>query len=372
MSPAFCPLSLDDLANLSVPPTEYVIDDLLPTGSLTLLSAREKVGKGLLTIDLAACVAFEQPFLDRATRGGTAIYVAAEESIGLVKERVLARVGTRRDAPLLVLPLNGWTDARLRLDDPAAMQMFANMIEEHQPSVAILDTLRELHDRAENDSDEMGPLIRPVRQIAHSTDTAIVLNHHQNKLNGYRGSTAILAACDQEWALHRTDGDDAPMPTAMLTVKGRFGPKTVVYIRLGERGRWELTTPPVHVGDAGLRARILSFLRASPGGQTAEAIAHGLPDPKPSLKTVQNAISAMLQETPPPFAVTGTGRKNDPRRYQHKTPELWDPEVVDPENGSFPTEYLRVGNHGNHFPSIVPIIPGTNGNQATLRRTGEA
>lgn len=372
MSAAFQPLSLDALANLEVPDTEYVIDGILPAGSLTLLSAREKAGKGLFTVDAVASVAFEQTFLDRATRGGTAIYVAAEESISLVKERILARVGDRRDGPLLVLPLNGWTEARLRLDDPAAMQMFANMIYEHEPSIAVLDTLRELHDRAENDSDEMGPLIRPLRQIAHKTGTAIVLNHHQNKQNGYRGSTAILAACDQEWALQRTDGDDTTIPTGMLTVKGRFGPKIVIHVKFGERGRWELTTPPVFTGEPGLRGRILAFLKASSGGHTAERIAQGLPDPKPSLKTIQNAISGMVQESPPPFVVHGSGRKNDPRRYQHRTPELWAPGTFEPINGSLPTHHLGIGNNGNHSAPVVSLIPGTNGNQSPLRRTGEA
>jgi RecA-family ATPase len=192
----FEPLSLDALFALELPETEYVVEEILPQGALFLLSAREKAGKGLLAIDLCASVAFGEPFLDRAVLEGPAIYCAAEERIQDVRDRVAARVGDRRDAPLLILPLDGSTEDRLRLEDPDGLQRLAYMISEFQPRLVVLDTLRELHNCHEDFSDEMGPLLRPIRQMAHGTNTTIGLNHHHNRAGSFRGSTAILAACD--------------------------------------------------------------------------------------------------------------------------------------------------------------------------------
>ena len=100
--------------------------------------------------------------------------------------------------------------------------------------LVVLDTLRELHTSQEDRSDEMGPLLRPVRQLAHQTGTTILVNHHQNRGGTFRGSTAIRAAFDLEWAFTRTDDDDeAGDPKGTLKVEGRHGPRTILKVRLG-------------------------------------------------------------------------------------------------------------------------------------------
>src|SRR5690348_4300651 len=94
----FTPLALHELFALDLPEVEWAVDGILPLGSAGLLSAREKAGKGLLTIDLCASIAHGEPFLDRAVREGPTIYCAAEEHLRDVRERIATRVGDRRDA----------------------------------------------------------------------------------------------------------------------------------------------------------------------------------------------------------------------------------------------------------------------------------
>ena len=130
-----------------------------------------------------------------------------------MRARIGMRLGAARDLPFYVAPLNTVIEAdtdpdRLRLEDPAALLRLANTIKGERLDLAILDTLRELHDQPENDSDAMGPLLRPIRQIAHETNCTILTNHHMNRANGSRGSTAIKAAMDLEWAFVRTDDPD--------------------------------------------------------------------------------------------------------------------------------------------------------------------
>jgi RecA-family ATPase len=49
------------------------------------------------------------------------------------------------------------------------------MIVQIAPRLVVLDPLRELHSGREDLSDEMAPIIRPLRQIAHETGVTIAL-----------------------------------------------------------------------------------------------------------------------------------------------------------------------------------------------------
>lgn len=344
----FVPLSLDDLFALDLPELDYVVEGILPTDAAGLLSGREKSGKGLIALDLCASVALAEPFLDRAVKEGPAIYCAAEENIRDVRARVAARLGDRRDAPLYILPLDGSTNDRLRLDDPDGMQRLLGMVEQIQPRVLVLDTLRELHDRREDLSDEMGPLLRPVRQLAHQTGTSVIVNHHQNKAGGFRGSTAIRAAFDLEWAFTRTDEDDEEGdPKGILKVEGRHGPRTILKMRLGKGLRWELDETVLLPRDPGARERILARIKTVNVWQTAEEIAEGTGI---KLKTVQNLLAAIHKETPQPLTVQGTGAKNDRRRYRTLAPHF---EGFGAESSQemIPPDGSPIGNTvgGNHF-----------------------
>jgi hypothetical protein len=343
----FSPLSLEAFFALELPEIEFVVEEILPAESACLLDGREKSGKGLLSLDLCASVALGEPFLDRAVNEGPAIYCAAEEHLRDVRSRVAARLGNRRDAPLYILPLDGSTEDRLQLEDPIGMQRLLGMIEELQPVVVVLDTLRELHSCREDLSDEMGPLLRPVRQLAHQTGTTIVVNHHQNKGGGYRGSTAIRAAFDLQWAFTRTDDEEERAPRGTLRVEGRHGPRSIFKLRLGEGLHWELDETVLLPTDPGARERILVHLTAVNTSQTAEETAT---ETNLKLKTVQNVLAGMMKEIPRPFAVKGTGAKNNPRQYGTLAPRS-DQLLAEELGKMIPPDRFLIGRNdgGNQF-----------------------
>lgn len=343
----FAPLSLDALFALDLPELDYVVDGILPTDAAGLLSGREKSGKGLIALDLCACVALGEPFLDRAVKEGPAIYCAAEEHVRDVRIRVAQRVGDRRDAPLYILPLDGSTDDRLQLEDPVSMQRLWGMVTTINPRLIVLDTLRELHSSQEDKSDEMGPLLRPLRQLAHQAGTTVLLNHHQNKQGNSRGSTAIRAACDLEWAFTRSDDEDLPGdPRGTLKVEGRHGPRSIIRVKLGEGLHWDLDGATITGRDFGGRERILAYLDNVNVAQTADEITIGIGLKR---KTVQNLLAEMQKDVPLPFAVSGKGIKNDPRRFRTLSPRFDGfgdaDEMIPPD----PPTY-RGGVGGNHFP----------------------
>lgn len=318
----FRPLTISDLFAFEVPEIEYAVEGILPQGSACLLSGREKSGKGLITLDLCASIALGEPFLGCDVLQGPAIYCAAEEHVRDVRSRVEARIGDNRDAPLYVLPLDGSTGDRLRLDEPESMQRLWDMVAEMEPVVVVLDPFRELHECREDDADEMAPLLRPVRQLAHQTNTAVMVNHHQNRGGTFRGSTAIRAAFDLEWEFRRTDEDaarDGDPPRGRIKVEGRHGPRKIVHVRLGEGLRWETAEPSSTTQDPSTRDRILNHLVTCATYLTAPEIAAAI---GAADRTVQNLLAAMSRETMSPLDVQGPGTRNEPRRYGIPTQAL--------------------------------------------------
>ena len=89
----------------------------------------------------------------------------------------------------------------LRLDVQESFARLADMVNRLQPRLVVLDPLREFHHKRENEADDMAALLRPLRQLAHDSDTTIVLIHHRNKhatdpALATRGSSAITGGVD--------------------------------------------------------------------------------------------------------------------------------------------------------------------------------
>jgi hypothetical protein len=310
---AYHPLTLKELAAMPFPEPTWVVKDLLPQGALTLFSGREKSGKSLLMADMAACVSQGAPFLQHASTPGTVILVPAEENLRDIQDRLNRRLQDDTDVPLLVLPVNDLEQGRLDLANPACISKIRAMVSTYQPSLLILDPLRELHDLAENEADAMGPLLRPLRKMAHELNVAVMLTHHMSKSGSSRGSTAILAACDQGWEFHlhevsEADGSDL---SGSLGVKGRYGPRQRLGIRLGDGLRWEASLQALPPSSSTL-TQVTDYLRLVDEPLDASKIATNLGR---DLKTVQNALSEAMGQSEPLISRVGTGKRNDPYRY---------------------------------------------------------
>ena len=315
-------LSLADLDRMEFPPTRWVVDELIPAGALVLVVGRPKAGKSLLAVDLAASVALGDTFLDRATAHGAVALAPAEDAFSLVRDRLWTRLGAERAAPLYVIPADGSLDQSIRLDDPRSFEQLAALIGLLKPAVLILDPLRELHHRKENDADEMAALLRPLRQLAHETDTAIILIHHRNKhasdpTLATRGSSAITGGVDVVITLERSDegdddADDSLTPDQVLTlrVEGRYGPRKRLAARLGVGLRWHATTTRAD-DDLSAADRIRRHLEVTGEELTADELVEATGVAK---RTVQNTLTELVKR-PARVLRHGAGTKGDPYRY---------------------------------------------------------
>ena len=361
----FATLSLAELFRLELPEPAWLIPEMLPLGVFALLSGREKAGKSLLALDIAVSVASGDAFLQRPVKQGSVLLVPGEDALRDVRGRVATRLGDRRGVPFHVLPLDGHGTESLTFTDPVSLQKLFETIRKLNVVLTILDPFREFHDLSENDSDRMAPLLRPLRQIAHQTNSTLVLVHHQSRAGHARGSTAIKASCDIEIAFQRSDDDfDQGPPAGRLRIEGRFGPRQVIGARLGDQLRWQVVEGLLGGGsEAGAtvsaRGRILAALAAAGRSLTAPALAEATGDP---LKTVQNAISGMLHESSPPILSFGSGTKGDARRFARAGD---DDQIV-------PSSQTRGGSSGGnnlfHQQPFVPPGSGSNGSNSAVVR----
>lgn len=356
-------LSLDALLDFDVPPFEWVVDGILPTGSFTLLTAREKAGKSLLAVDLCCSVALGESFLGRETKQGPVLFVPAEDNIRDVKARVAARLNGRRDGTLETFSWQAFGEEPLRIDKIESLARLLKTIDDIQPILVCLDPMRELHTAQENDSDDMSPLLRPLRDMAHLRNFALMMNHHMSRAGTSRGSTAIRAAVDQEWAFKRDDDESTweSLPTAgTIRVDGRFGPRQFFGISFVPPCRWELSGTIVVDESTTAQDRLVDLLRNFPNGLTTDEVATKLTITR---KTVQNTTAQMMRHTAPRIVSSGRGVTGDPRRWQAIDPFLVGPELDTDCIKSSPDSPEGIGDRDNreYFPGTKSSPDSPNG-----------
>jgi hypothetical protein len=302
---------------IKTPPIVYLVDGVLVSGSATLFSAREKAGKGLLLIDLAVCIATGTPFLDRSVTEGPVIYMALEENVGTLQAWFAARDKGEGGYPVYVVILDGSDEGQqFQLDRNEDIAGLLELIEEIQPVLIIIDTLREAHSGRENESDDMAPRLRAIRALAHQTNTTVVVSHHAGKQSGSsRGSTAILASFDDGLLFTREDNESESEIRGVLRAEGRNLQKTVEHIAFnGDDFRWVVTSAPPTETVHNMRSRILAVLHEHDEWMDAKALTEAIPGA--NLRTIQNELSRLVRDKPRPFAMDSeTPRKGAPCKY---------------------------------------------------------
>ncbi len=319
MSAGFEVLTWAQFQTLELPPIRWIVKDVIPSGSISLLVAPPKAGKSLLTIDLACSIAADEPFLDREVCGGRVLLMPAEDNLLIVRDRISTRLGAQ-DAPIFTAPINGQPingqkhGRTLKLGTEESLKDLVATIKEVNPSLVIIDPLREVHEGAENDSDDMAPLLRPLRKITQDTDldVSILVVHHAGWTGHSRGSTAILGAVDQIITFKRDGDDDSEVIRGRLKIDGRHGPKFSVPIEFGNGGKW-IVSDMVRTEPENARDRILWALDGAAHPLTADQIVERLGGL--NKKTVQNCLADIRKDTPDLLVRDGRGTRGSSFTY---------------------------------------------------------
>jgi len=172
-----------DLGNAEIVPPSWVIDNLLPSG-LVFLGAPPKAGKSTLTMAAALLVSGHECqalplFMSKVIQPGPAIMFSYEAGAGELRHMAEYGMKCRVTANESILICDDpW---EFRLDDPGGMKRLLYWASERNPSLIVLDPLRDFHQEDENDSGAMNRLLRPIRQWAIENDASVVVVHHTTK-----------------------------------------------------------------------------------------------------------------------------------------------------------------------------------------------
>ena len=180
----------------SVPSVEYVVQDLIALGHLTILSADPKAGKSTFLMSMLADISNEKDFLNLKTQPTKVMYFTEEgdQSMKILKERVEI---TNTEGMALV--------TKFEVGGSKLSDMVDILVEiEADYNLYIFDTLNvfaQIEDL--NDYSKVGKALQPFKDLRDATGAAVVIVHHNNKAgstsNGNRsmlGSTAVAGDVD--------------------------------------------------------------------------------------------------------------------------------------------------------------------------------
>lgn len=184
---------------------EWLVEGLIERGAVGFISADPKVGKSWLAIDAAVALATGGDWLGLTVAHPYRVaLISREDSQYLTAwrmRRLLAGRGYGTD------DVDGaiWCNSRSQspefwLTDRQHMVEMTAELSLRRPDMVILDVFNKMHGAKENDSFEMGPVIRAVEKLSADLGAAVCVVHHNNKgegqtlVNRMRGSSGIGGA----------------------------------------------------------------------------------------------------------------------------------------------------------------------------------
>jgi hypothetical protein len=182
----------------------WVVDNMLPTGGLSLLGAKPKVGKSTLARYIGHCVASDVPCLSRPTSRGPVLYVSIEERRRDVRAHfgLLAGAGDLdlhvHVGPVPGTPTGGSREAVRR----HRIAWLTSEIRRFRPVLVIIDTWgRFVAVKDGNDYAEATEASEPLIELARSSGTHLLFTHHAKKseaelIDSLLGSVAIVGSVD--------------------------------------------------------------------------------------------------------------------------------------------------------------------------------
>lgn len=231
------------LEGRDVPPRNWLVRDLVPSGTVTLLGGDGGTGKSLLALQLACAVATGGQWLDRQLSGGGVVFISAEDDDAELHRRLddIVQASDIRfsDLDRLTMRSLAGEDALLAHLDRASgvlspSPLYADLnrrLEDEKPALLVLDTLADLFPGNENDRAQARHFIGLLRGLAIRHDCAVVLLAHPslsglNSGSGTSGSTGWNNSVRSRLYLERVaqDGYEAnPDARVLRTMKANYG-----------------------------------------------------------------------------------------------------------------------------------------------------
>jgi DnaB-like helicase N terminal domain/AAA domain len=183
------------LGDLPIENVKWVVEGMVPAGSVILWAGESGSYKTWLSLWLAKAVQEGSDFLGRKTVPRLVLYLDRENPRSLIQERC-SLLGIRSSEDFRIW--GGWQrDSPPMIGDRRLLE-----IAKTTKPLMIFDSFIRFHTADENSATEMGRVMGHVRDLANA-GAIVSLQHHKPKAEGaqYRGSSDIKAGVDVAFAL---------------------------------------------------------------------------------------------------------------------------------------------------------------------------
>ena len=202
------PATLDQLLAMDFPPREWLVDGLLATQAMTLVSAAPNSFKTFLMLDLALSIAQGKKLFGELETQQANILIVDEESQDYGLYERFRKFNAPKDLPI-------WWFSRLghKVTDEGYIESIVSRCVKHDIGLVMFDSLTRMHDSEENSSKEMAKVMDAFKKLTDYGIAVLILHHTKKDINSspenaIRGSSEIFAAPDSHIAMRRVTGDN--------------------------------------------------------------------------------------------------------------------------------------------------------------------
>jgi AAA domain len=251
-------------------PVDYVVENVLVTGTPSAMVSKPKVGKSTLARNLCLAVSRGDDFLGLKTKQGECIYLAMEEREEDVRNDFRA-MGADGTEPILIhaaaAPAEG-------------IRALCELVKERKPRIVVIDPLFRLA-RVQNESAyaEIYAALGPLIDVARETGTHVLVLHHSGKglgkadpIDSPLGSTAIGGVASTLIVLKRTESYRTIQTVQRI---GQVMPETVLNFD-SETRRLSIGGTRFETDREECEASIIEFLKGSAEPQTQAQVRDGV------------------------------------------------------------------------------------------------
>ena len=199
-----------ELQKMEIPPTQWIIKDLLPEG-LCILVGAPKSKKSFMALDLALAVARGRDFLGFQANKSKAIYLDLESKKARTKERIGLILGEGKPFPAELIIITGENLGEVALIRNGFEEQLDAFLDDYEGvKLVIIDVLQKIrppekgrqnqYDRDYND-------LNGLKRLADRRGICILLLHHTHKgenadvFDKMNGSMAMFGAMDVAWVI---------------------------------------------------------------------------------------------------------------------------------------------------------------------------
>jgi len=221
-STALTTISARELQQMDLPPLRYVIERVLPQG-LAMWVAPSKYGKSWMALDACLSAANGDPFLGYKTNRCGVLYLALEDSLRRLQDRMDGILNGRP------APENFYLATAAPTIDGGLPQQVVQFIQAHpETGLVVIDVLERVRDMAAKGAGAYSmdyKTMTALKQIADGNNVCVLVLHHTRKMrdegdvyNMISGTNGIMGASDTIWVLLKEKRDDVD---ATLCMTGR-------------------------------------------------------------------------------------------------------------------------------------------------------